>query len=534
MQKRILILFCSMLAWMSVAIFRIYYINMTDALAVAADRQSKYTLQVATTRGSIYDRNRREMVNREYTYIAAVMPTPAAVAALLAQSPEEQKEGIASRMAAAVPFAINVEEDNIYAKGVDVFRVPRRYGRVALAAHVIGYLDGEGRQGVAGIERAYNDWLQKYGSGIQVRYEVDAAGRVLEGGRIAVERSGEASDMLGGVILTLDLDFQLVCQNALESSGVKGAAVVMEAQSGNILAMSSRPAYDQNDIAASLQDTDAPFINRALSGYNIGSAFKVLVAAAALEYGVGQYYPYTCEGVIDVGGQVFRCNNHAVHGQLDMQRALQVSCNTYFIHLAQQVPEGYMLAFMESMGLGKPAELAPGLVSQSGNLPDAAELANPAAYANFSFGQGSSLATPLQMAQAVCAIANGGYALPPRLVQGLTEDGLHVTYQPVYSASQVLSKETASLVRQLMVGVINDGSGRTAKPFAGGAGGKTSSAQTGQFVDGVEIVHAWFAGFYPAEQPRYAIVVFVEGGESGEKVAAPIFKQIADGISGLE
>jgi len=80
---------------------------------------------------------------------------------------------------------------------------------------------------------------------------------------------------------------------------------------------------------------------------------------------------------------------------------------------------------------------------------------------------------------------------------------------------------------------VEEGSGKPAKPFYGGAGGKTSSAQTGQIVDGNEIVHAWFAGFYPAKSPRYSITVFVEGGESGERVAAPIFRQIADGISNI-
>jgi penicillin-binding protein 2 len=214
-----------------------------------------------------------------------------------------------------------------------------------------------------------------------------------------------------------------------------------------------------------------------------------------------------------------------------MERALEVSCNCYFINLAAGLRPELLLTLAGNMGLGEAVELAEGMLTQPGNLPAPEELANPAAYANFSFGQGSSLASPLQMAVAVAAIANSGLAVTPRLVMGVTEDGLTLTEpNPTYAASRVLSESTAAILRDLMIRVVEEGSGAPAMPRTGSAGGKTSSAQTGQLVGGKEIVHAWFAGFYPADRPRYSIAVFVEGGESGERVAAPIFKAICDGI----
>ena len=208
---------------------------------------------------------------------------------------------------------------------------------------------------------------------------------------------------------------------------------------------------------------------------------------------------------------------------------------SYFIMLAEELGAEYLLAFCSNMGFDSRTELAPGLRTQAGNLPTMAELRNPAALANFGFGQGSSLATPLQIAGAVSSLVNGGAAVMPKLVRGFTDDGFTLLGQPPeFAENRIISETTSNTIKSLMISVVEDGSGRTAKPGRGGAGGKTSSAQTGQIIDGTEVVHAWFAGFYPAENPKYSIVVFVEGGVSGEHMAAPIFKKICDEIDKLE
>jgi len=308
---------------------------MSDYLSMAANVQGRYTLNIATARGGIYDRNMKPLVNTRHRFVAAVLPTPQAAAELLRVQPEEGRDALMERLSGGFPFAMEVETNDIYAFGVDVFRVPRRYGEVQLAPHVVGYLGDGGRNGVAGIERAYDETLAQYGAKLYAKYQLDAAGRAMQGGGVEIGRENENS--AGGVVLTLSTDIQNVAQNVITAGCEKGAAVVLDIDTGDILAMASVPAFDQNDIAASLQSTDAPFINRAVSGYNIGSVFKVIVAAAALENGFSPGRSYNCEGDIDIDGQVFRCNNHAVHGVIDMQKALQVSCNTYFISLAQQI-----------------------------------------------------------------------------------------------------------------------------------------------------------------------------------------------------
>lgn len=532
MQKRVIGIFCAVTLIFTTLIYRVYYIVASDYLSMASTGQGSYNLPIATTRGMIYDRNMRGLVNNTYEYVAAVLPSPAAASAVLPVIPEDERTAVVQRLSETMPFALKVPTNDIYAKGVDVFRIPDRYGGYPYAPHIIGYLGGDGITGVAGIEKSYDEQLKNAGGKVKCSYKVDAAGHVMQAAAMSVERENETP--LSGVCLTLDRDIQKIAQEALIAGCDSGAAVVLDIDTGDILAMTSIPVFDQNDIAASLDSSDAPFISRAVSGYNIGSVFKLAVSAAALEKGVSQGREHICEGYVDVGGVIFRCNNNAVHGLCDMQKALQVSCNTYFITLAGELGSDYLLSFCWNMGFGEPDSLATGMTTQAGNLPDEAELANPAALANFGFGQGSSLATPLQMATFVAAAANGGKGVMPTLVSGFTDDGENIIdIREPFATNRLISTRTADIMKNLMVGVVKDGSGRTANPVTGGAGGKTSSAQTGKFVDGKEVVHAWFAGFYPAERPKYSIVVFVEGGISGEHVAAPIFKSIADGIAGL-
>jgi len=508
---------------------------MSDHIAMVGVNQGTFGLLVANIRGRIYDRNFTPMVNNQYIYIASVLPTPQAATALLGQATDDyEREVLTQRLGQVRPFVTPVNTIDIYAAGIDVFRIPQRYGNVQLAPHLVGHLSGDERVGAMGIELAFNDWLNQTGGSITTIYRVDATGRTMRDGAVGVERENPTAR--GGVVLTIDSRYQQLAQDALIMSGVNGAAVVMDISTGNILAMSSIPAFDQNDIVSSLGSEESPFINRAISGFNVGSAFKLVVSAAALEENIPVTFTYECGGRIDVGGQIFRCNNNAVHGETDMRRALAVSCNTYFIYLAQQISQDSLVRVSQNLGFGLPSVLAPGMNSQPGNLPNLAELHVPAALANFSFGQGTLMASPLQMARAMTAMAGGGAMVHPRLVEGLTEDGETFAERfPIYAANQVLSNRTAEILHYLMIDTVENGSGRPARPTTGGAGGKTSSAQTGQFAQDDEgneheVVHAWFAGFYPAERPRYSIVVFVEGGLSGERVAAPIFRAIADGI----
>ncbi len=533
MNRRMIAAYAISIGLLAGTMFRVYYVSQGDFLAEAALRQSSYSLVVAEVRGSIYDCNMQPLVNAEKRLVGAVLPTPESAAALLEVVPNESREALMTMLEGGKPFLFPLETDEIYANGVDIFEVPVRYAQQQTAVHVLGYVQDDGRQGVAGIEKAYDELLGSSGNRFGLRYNIDAAGHFFAGE--SPQPIGSYGSAPGGVVLTLDSRIQAAAEEAVKTHGMeKGAVVVMDIYTGDIKAMVSMPLYDPNNVAAQLEDPDGPFLNRTLHSYNVGSSFKLAVAAAALQQGISPSKSYTCTGEVQVGDQTFRCNRAGGHGTIDMQEAVKHSCNAYFIYLARDVGAGAVHSIASQMGFGTAAQLAPELKSQSGNLTDLSLLSG-GELANFAFGQGMLTATPIQIAQMVSTIANGGMSVTPRLVEGVTKDGLALSEStPVYAQNQVLRKRTSDYLHQFMVATVESGSGTNATPRQGGAGGKTASAQTGQMVDGKEIVHAWFAGFYPAQAPRYSIVVLVEGGDSGGRASAPIFKDIADAIGALK
>ncbi len=532
MGKRAVEIYVVLILFFTGILCRLYLLTMTnDALASAAHGQSGYLLEVDHTRGIIYDCHLKPLVGTEKQVVAAVQPVPEAYAAL---TDFFRKNGweIELDLEADKPFLLPLQQDAVYSKGIETFEISPRYGKNQLAPHIIGYLDPEKENGTAGIELAYNDLLKQYDGDLRLRYTLDAAGQMMQAVQPEIIQDNYRSK--GGVALTIDANMQRVVQDAMQ--GVeKGAAVVMNVNTGDIKASVSMPAYDPNDLAASLKDPDSPFVNRAFSQYNVGSTFKLVTAAAALEAGYGRFVPYTCEGYIDVEGQVFYCHWRNGHGELDLERAIAVSCNPYFIQMGLDVGGERIVSLARQIGFTRAAQFTDELRSQSGTLPSETELKNPAAVANLAFGQGSLTATPIQIAQMLSTVANGGYAVTPRLVEGFTDDGQSMYEHTIaYAPVQVISKSTSDILRAALVNNVENGSGKNAKPIYSTAGGKTASAQTGIYEtpgdEDSEIVHAWFAGYFPADVPKYAIAVLVEGGESGGDIAAPIFQKIADGI----
>ncbi len=529
MERRSTGVFACLMFLFMVLVLRVFVLSRSAYYAAAAGSQSSYLLEVDRSRGMIYDCNMKPMVATETRYKAAVAPSAQAAGALYYALEEGQKEYATRCLAAQRPFVIEVEQPQIFAKGVDVFPVQVRAGAEQLAVHLVGYLDAEGN-GVAGIELACNDYLKRCGGSLSVRYVTDTLGQALD--TAAPEKVSDHYGEKGGVVTTIDSDIQRIAEQAAARYFERGAVVVLDVHTGEIRAMASLPTYDPGKVADYLEDESSPMINRALWPYSVGSTFKVLVAATAIEQG---YISHTndCPGYVQVGDTIFRCHNLAGHGLVNMTQALEKSCNPYFVSLIMKTG-GESVAYKASViGFGSPLELADGIVASAGRLPTYEELAIPGQTANFGFGQGYLTATPLQVAQLMATIANDGAAVTPKLIAGYTQDGVNISeYTPTYAPKQVVSQYAALQVQRMMVSVVEQGSGQKAKPETLGAGGKTASAQTGTYdAEGKEIVHAWFGGFYPADDPQYAIVVLAEGMESGGDYAAPVFKEICDGIA---
>ena len=529
MHKRIVFLYCIMVTLAMTLILRVWQLSFSEELTQAATRQSTYTVDICRTRGAFYDCNGQRLTETQAHTAAVILPSVEAMQAAAAELTGTQRSAVLQQIREGKPFLCDLGKQRLYGRGITCFDVYERYASHPTAVHLLGYVDAQGK-GVSGLEKAYEQELRMAGEDVFLRCAVDIQQKMLDSDE--VEQNGSSEPVKAGLVLTLDREIQQLCEVIGRQMLDKGAIVVMDTESGQLKASVSLPVFDPNDLSAALNDEDKPFFNRAFAAYNVGSSFKLAVAAAALEQGISPNFSVNCVGGVEIGGRMVYCHHRAGHGDTDMERALEQSCNPYFIALGRDLGDESILTMAEHMGFGQGSDFAEGVSASAGNLPKSA--ASPLELANLSFGQGELLATPLQIAAMVSSIANGGYRVEPQLLLGWTEDGT-IPQVAEQAEERIFSQKTAEQLQHYMIEVVEEGSGTNAEPSIGGAGGKTASAQTGRVnKNGEEIVHAWFVGFYPAEEPRYSIVVLAEGMESGGTYAAPVFKRICEQIAVLE
>ena len=486
MKKRVISVFLMVLAVFASVEIRTY--GIANGKVRASYTPSSKSIEIASLKGTIYDCKLRALTNCEYEYTAVAKPTPEALRQLASMLSAELFSAAKERM--------------------------------------------EKGDGISGIEKSYNDLLNKGRSEVRAYFSAAANGRMMLGYNINISTVGSSRT---GVALTIDRDIQRITEQALDSSGaVKACAVVIEIGSGAIRAMVSRPSFDQYNIAAGLNDGNSPLINRALLPFSVGSVFKPVVAAAALESGITDF-EYECTGSADYSGVTFNCHKKDGHGIQDLCAATANSCNTYFAALAQQVGAENIIKTAERFGFGSETLLADGIKSKSGNLPAAAELDSRAAIANISFGQGALTATPVQICCMMAAIARGGVYFPAYLIEGEVDADGSLTETLHYTEKrQIISPATAEKLSQYLAEVVSNGSGRRAQSELVSAAGKTATAQTGRSGEDGEIYNAWFAGWFPAEKPKYAVVILKENGGEGAVSCAPVFKEISEKITEQE
>src|SRR5436305_244112 len=351
------------------------------------------------------------------------------------------------------------------------------------------------------------------------------------------------------VVTTIDLQLQEMAEKALQEKAKRGAVVMVNPTNGDVLAMASWPTYDPNVFVPSItpeklkvlqDDPDIPLLPRAFrSAYPPGSTFKVAVGIAALESGaVTSRDEFECVGSIQVGNVTFHNWKKGDSGALNFVQALTESCDTWFYQVGIKTGAEPIIDWAQQLGFGAKSGI-PLRGEVEGRVPNdtymkathGRKLLN-GDIANLSIGQGDLLATPLQMAQAMGVVANGGAFYQTRLVQHVqTVDNGIVTAFPVREKRTLeLSASTIEEVRSGMINVVN-GAGGTAHQASLGSisvAGKTGTAQWGP--KNKERTAAWFAGFAPADHPQFAFAAVYEG-DVGSKVhggsaAAPMIAQV--------
>ena len=537
--KFIRFIFFVFLAFVTVRLFVIQTLRSQEFSVKAALQQTR-NRTVYKERGDILDRNGIRFTSRETSWKAILQPAtllnePAGlriIADLLKVPYEELKDKLSSDN---LPLVANISQAQAIAimdstiKGISVMDTRVRYSKDTLATHILGYVGKKGDEGLAGIEKAYQNTLNT-GGAVYAGVIADAGDSFMSdfGYRIWSDLDKERLN----VKLTLDYHMQQIVEETMDRMVDKGAVVVMDILTGEILAMASRPDFDPSNINPYLNDENQPLFNRALGAYTPGSVFKIVTAAAALEQGVSPDLTFECPGYVELNGLRMNCWNYEKggHGTINMAQAFAQSCNSYFINLGLTIGYDAILEMADRFGLGHKTGLdKAGIDEPSGLVPSTIGNAPAAEIGNVSIGQGNLLVSPVQAANMTAVIANGGILNKVSLVDSIVNDkGEKIRNIASPSWKRIISKETAASLQGMMLLTVQSGTGELANVRGyGGSAGKTGSAETGWIKDNREIHHAWFSGYFPIDAPRYSLCVFIEDGKSGGSSAAPVFAEIA-------
>lgn len=463
------------------------------------------------------------------------------------------------------PTVVAVEAHQLELPGITLRARPRRsYADGPVAAHVLGYLGEIGpRQlkvlkdegyalgdevGQYGLERRWEDFLRGQSGGQQV--EVDALGR-----RVRVLH--EVTDVPGYTVhLTLDRQLQETAFEALQ--GKEGTIVVLDVNKGDVLAMVSTPAFDPNIFArgiksdewqALIKDRLRPLNNRAIQGqYPPGSTFKVIMAIAGLEEGVLQPENRISDpGFYYFGNRAFRDWKKEGHGAVDLHKAIVESCDVYFYQAGQRIGIDRIAKWARAFGLGEKTGAALD-DEKSGIVPDSEWKRKrfrqpwfPGETLSVAIGQGYLTVTPLQLANMMAAVANGGTLYRPRLVNKIESvDGSTVReYGPEKIRTIPVKAGTLERVRNGLADVVRGvgGTGGAARSKIVEIAGKTGTAQVvemkGAYLKSEQLSyfsrdHAWFVSYAPVQNPQIAVVVLIEHGGHGGSAAAPMAKKVIE------
>lgn len=331
------------------------------------------------------------------------------------------------------------------------------------------------------------------------------------------------------VVTTLNVKLQKAASEAIGSQ--KGAAVVMEPETGKILAMVSKPTYNPNNVSTNwnrlIEDSqeESALYNRATQGlYPPGSTFKLITALEYIrENGRDNNFHYTCRGSIGTGGDKIRCYNGKIHGRLNLADAFAKSCNTSFAKMGSKLNLSEWSKLCDTLYFNRelPISLEKKKASYTLKEGDAVGLVRQTA-----IGQGNTLVTPLQNLMLVAAVLNGGKAMTPYVVDRVEDvNGNMVKQYSPSVASDLISEEEAETLYKLMEGTVSYGTATALSYGSYHAGGKTGSAE---FKLNSSDSHSWFIGFAKKNGKSLVVSIIVEGAGTGSEYAVPVAKRIFD------
>ena len=557
-RRRLALLMAIFFALFAALSGRLFQLQVIQTKSLQMRAQSQWTSEsiIQPTRGRILDRSGTVLAQSATAYTLSVSPRQvkdaSAMGRVLAPILDMDEATIAERAGNTSRGGVTLKRqlsrdaaqeikaliardaasENAVLEGLYLEEESKRYYPMGdIACQVLGLttIDGVGQ---AGLEQALDSYLS--GKQGRVLEEIDGKGRELDYSASEYIAAVEG----GSVTLTLDASIQSFAERAArEAMSVNNAravrVLVMNPNTGEILAMVNKPDYDLNDPPRNDVSALTELMrNRCITdAYEPGSTFKIITAASALDSGlVTPQEGFYCSGSIHVEGGKIKCWGKP-HGAESFAQALQNSCNPVFVEMGLRLGIERLYDYMEAFGLGKPTGVD--LPGEAGGIVIPESTVKRVDIARIGFGQ-SVAVTPLQLLSATCAVVNGGNLLKPYIVQSI-EDGNGETIRTgrAQVVHRVISQETSATMRTLLEGVVKNGGGKNAQVAGYRIGGKTGTAQV--YVDGVVSSDKHigsFVGFAPIDNPQIAVLVIVEEADVaidfGSVTAAPYAKEILE------
>ncbi len=530
-----------------IVIVRVFYIQVFsyDKLNTLAEDLWSRNLPVEADRGQIVDRNGEVLATSITTTSLVVVPnqienkedTAKKISDILNVEYEEILAHLNKNVSIErihpegrrLDYEIADKIENLNIDGVYLLKESKRYYPYDnLLSHVLGYV-GIDNQGLSGLELYYDDYLT--GQNGSIKYFSDGKGNKLELAEIYEQPVSGVT-----IQLTIDLNLQLAVENELDNVmsmyDAKSAMILaMDPNTGEILAMASRPDFDSNNY----QEYNSEVINRNLpiwANFEPGSTFKIVTLAAALEEKVVNLFEDTHNdtGSINVEGATLHCWKAGGHGLQTYLEVVENSCNTGFVTLGQKLGTVNLMNYIDLFGFGEKTGID--LNGESSGILFDIENMGPVETATTAFGQGVSV-TPIQQVNAVSATVNGGNLYTPYIVKSFLDINTNTLIQnnePILK-KEVISQETSDLVKYSLESVVANGTGRNAYIENYRIGGKTGTAQKvidGKYSDSEYILS--FIGFMPADDPEIVLYVAVDSPKGvvqyGGTVAAPLARNV--------
>jgi len=545
-RARRYVLLLVMLCGFAVVLFRLVNLQVLQAaeLTAKADRQHQKTVSLEGARGTVVDRHGKVLaMNMEVPSVFGIptaLESPAKTARSLSpvlhvRTDELEKKLRQDRSFVWLARKLDPEQghrlEHMPMEGIGLVMEGRRfYPKGPLLAHVLGFagMDGEGLEG---IERRYE--TQLHGEKRVVILQRDAMGRTVfpKGQAEQVPAAGHS------LVITIDEVIQYIAEKELEEAVTKaraksGTVIVLDPQTGAVLALAISPRFDPNAVASLTADR---WRNRALTdAYEPGSTMKALVAAAALEEKVMKPSTmlYGENGRMTIANTVI--HDHEKLGWMTFAQVIQKSSNIGAAKTGMALGDQRLYRYLQAFGFGQKTEID--LPGEAGGLVKHPKEWGRRSLASISMGQEIGV-TPIQMVSAVAALANGGVLMKPYVVSEVRDaQGKSLRQFLPQVKRRVVSPETARTVTSILEGVVTDGTGAKAAIPGFRVAGKTGTAQkidprTGAYSSTLFV--GSFVGFVPADNPRLAMIVVIDEpqGESwGGTVAAPVFRRVGEQV----